>query len=149
MIQCSLILQSAIFVSIKKASSMLTTATMMTDEYYYETWDQINRRFLVKSRMEDEWSPIATPEIFSNKDRVFDAVRAIYYKPQLSIDRPGRQWDVKEGQWVLLKKKCNTSIGRTTSEETDEENNCHMSTASKCQSTKSQPSDGRRRKGKF
>lgn len=77
------------------------------DYTYFETWDPVHARFLVKLRKDDQWELSPTPAIYCTDGRVYDQQNAIYYEPPTAEEISNRFWEPKEGRWVIKKKRKN------------------------------------------
>lgn len=68
---------------------------------YYKTWDNINRRFLVKANLEDEWELSPTPDLCCTRGRKFNSSTGNYDPPFVKNSDLPRFWSPKEGRWIF------------------------------------------------
>lgn len=80
---------------------MATATPAMGSVTYYRTWDIINRRYLVKKRMDDEWELSSTPDTCCTNGRRFSHLTRTYSEPPSKKCYPWRTWDPIEGRWIL------------------------------------------------
>jgi hypothetical protein len=76
----------------------MTTTKSFT---YYRTWDNVNRRYLVKAALDDEWDLSPTPELCYTKGRRFNSSTGTYDPPPFKQNDLPRTWDATEGRWIF------------------------------------------------
>ena len=68
---------------------------------YYQTWDNLHRRYLVKATLDDEWELSHTPQECCTKGRTFNPKSGAYSLPFSTDSNVPRIWDETNGRWIF------------------------------------------------
>jgi hypothetical protein len=109
--------------------------TTMNSVVCYKKWDNINRRYLVKTRIEDEWELSLTPAMCCTNGRKFDPHTCTYIPPPFRACDVPRAWDEKEGVWIFKVAVKIKDAGHDGDYEGEEEGTFHGETKQAVDST--------------